>query len=161
RQDWLFFLVLSVCLAKKQYYKLSGASFAYSTLLRVFPGLVVIGLAVTIVAGIVRRRKLDPKHRNFLLGGVLGTALLVPVSLGMAGRDSYQQFFKHTIQVHDQTPLTNHMGLRVLVAHKLGTGYSSGRMKFVKDDKLTDPFEVWKRMRNERYAHYRWVAYGI
>jgi hypothetical protein len=79
----------------------------------------------------------------------------------VAGRDSYQQFYEHTIKVHDQTPLTNHMGLRVLIAHKLGSGPQSGRAMFVKDDKLVDPFEVWKRMRNERYAHYRLVAYAI
>jgi hypothetical protein len=30
-----------------------------------------------------------------------------------------------------------------------------------KDDKLADPFEVWKRMRNERYYKYRPVAFGI
>jgi hypothetical protein len=34
-------------------------------------------------------------------------------------------------------------------------------MKYTKDTKLVDPFEVWKRMRNERYAKYRWIAYGV
>jgi hypothetical protein len=53
------------------------------------------------------------------------------------------------------------MGLRVLVAHKLGSNFTSGRMKYTKDTKLVDPFEVWKRMRNERYHKYRFVAYGI
>lgn len=161
RQDWLFLLVLSTCLLKKGYFKLAGAAFAYATLLRVFPGLVAIGFVVTVVASLVRKRALDPKHRDLILGGVLATAVLVPTSLVVAGRDSYQQFYEHTIKVHDQTPLTNHMGLRVLVAHKLGSGPQSGRAMFVKDDKLVDPFEVWKRMRNERYAHYRLVAYAV
>src|SRR5262249_35238815 len=67
----------------------------------------------------------------------------------------------HTIQVHDQTPLTNHMGLRVLISHNVGSTAASGRMKYTKDTKLVDPFEVWKRMRNERYAKYRWIAYLI
>jgi hypothetical protein len=34
-------------------------------------------------------------------------------------------------------------------------------MKYTKDTKLVDPFEVWKRMRNERYAKLRPVAYAI
>lgn len=34
-------------------------------------------------------------------------------------------------------------------------------MKYTKDTKLVDPFEARKRMRDERYARYRLVAYGI
>jgi hypothetical protein len=101
----------------------------------------------------------------------------------VAGRDSYRQFYRHTIEVHDQTPLTNHMGLRVLISQKtpfeineptiklgsreikipirFGVGGSSGRMKYTQDGKLLDPFEKWKDMRNERYARLRFVAYGI
>jgi hypothetical protein len=32
---------------------------------------------------------------------------------------------------------------------------------YVADDKLSDPFEVWKRMRNERWDKYKGVAYAI
>jgi hypothetical protein len=51
--------------------------------------------------------------------------------------------------------------LRVLVAHNVGSGPASGRMKYTKDTKLADPFEVWKTMRNDRYDKYKLVAYGI
>ncbi len=34
-------------------------------------------------------------------------------------------------------------------------------MKYVKDDKLADPFSVFMSMRNARYAKYKPVAYGI
>src|SRR5262249_7604921 len=93
-----------------------------------------------------------------------------PVSMAVAGRDSYSQFYKHTLKVHDQTPLTNHMGMRVLVATKawvqikplgIGTTAASGRMEFTKDNKLIDPFSVWKRMRNERYEKYKLIAYAL
>ena len=40
------------------------------------------------------------------------------------------------------------MGLRTIVSHGL-----DGRMKFVRDEKLIDPFSVWKDMRRERFAH--------
>jgi hypothetical protein len=53
------------------------------------------------------------------------------------------------------------MGLRVLIAHKVGTGPSSGRAMYVKDDKLADPFEVWKNLRNERWDKYKGIAYAI
>jgi len=199
RQDWLFWLVLSACLLRKQYPKLAGASLVYAGLLRIFPGLVVVGLLVTVGWQLVRKHKLTREQTQMLIGGTLSAALLIPVSLGVSGVRSYQEFYRHTLEVHDQTPLTNHMGLRVLIAHdmkaqaiaqvgealgnvleqnakvdperlhKIGDVFhykeaaskASGRMKFTKDIKLTDPFETWKNMRNERYAKYKWIAYLI
>ncbi|MGK3994558.1 hypothetical protein [Sorangium sp. So ce1024] len=161
RQDWLFYLVLSACLIRKRYFKLAGASMVYAGLLRVFPGLPVIGWLTVAGIYLFRHKRMAKSHVQVLIGGVLAAAVLIPVSMKISGTDSYVRFYEHTLKVHDQTPLTNHMGLRVLVAHKPGTGVESGRMKYTKDTKLVDPFEVWKRMRNERYAKYRWVAYGI
>jgi hypothetical protein len=170
RQDWLFWLVLSACLLRKRWFALSGAAVVYAGLLRVFPGLVVVGWLVVVAFQLYRHKNLTKPQWRMLLGGTLAAALLIPASVKVAGRDSYQQFYRHTLEVHDRTPLTNHMGLRVLVAQKLpfeipalgiGTGQKSGRMKYTKDDKLTDPFDLWKRMRNERYAKYKVVAYAI
>jgi hypothetical protein len=183
RQDWLFYLVLAACLARKRYFKLAGASMVYAGMLRIFPGLAVIGWLVVAGAYLWRHHRMAKHHVQMLIGGVAAAAVLIPLSLHVAGRDSYQKFYHHTIQVHDQTPLTNHMGLRVLVGQttpvevntptikvgsleikipiRFGAGPESGRMKYTKDTKLLDPFEVWKRMRNERYARLRYVAYAI
>ena len=79
--------------------------------------------------------------------------------MGLAS--STAQLHELTLQVHDRTPLTNPMGLRVLVAHDVGSGPASGRMKLTKDAKLADPFEVWKTTRNDRYDRDRPAAYGI
>jgi hypothetical protein len=180
RQDWLFFLVLSTCLFRKRYFALGGAAVVYAGMLRVFPGLVVIGLFVVAAQYIYKHKRPSPDHARAFVGGLVAALVIGGVSVKVAGTDSYQQFFEHTIKVHDQTPLTNHMGLRVLVAQKtpieireltigsktvdlpdLGVGPESGRMKYTKDVKLTDPFEVWKRMRNERYQKLRYAAYAI
>ena len=170
RQDWLFWLVLSVCLLRKKRPMLAGAAVAYATLLRIFPGLVLVGFLVAVPMWLIKYRRINPVHLRFALGGILGTAVLVGASLKVAGKDSYRDFYEHTIKVHDQTPLTNHMGLRVLVAQPspveikslgIGTGPKSGRMEYTKDTKLTDPFEVWKRMRNERYEAKKIWAYAI
>jgi hypothetical protein len=202
RQDWLFYTALSVACLRKRCFKLAGAALVYAGLLRIFPGLVVLGTLVPFVAHLVKHRRVHPDHGKMLLGGVLAAAVLVPVSLWVSGKRSYLDFYKHTLQTHDQTPLTNHMGLRVIVSHKffdfhrpglrdedeaqrwkdtlsptqrrligwtaavrlpvaLATGKSSGQMEYVRDNSLVDPFEVWKRMRNERYAKYRWISYAI
>lgn len=226
RQDWLFFLVLAAALVRKRCPRLAGAALVYAGLLRIFPGLAVIGwltvagyyvwdhrhspagrhrplvialAAATVLAAAaihftagrplytalgavlvgaacagfyaVVAPRMHLMHQKVLVGGIAAAAVLIPLSRAVAGTDSYTQFFRHTLEVHDHTPLTNHMGLRVLIAQKAGciadlpagwcTGPQSGRMKFTKDGKLADPFEVWKRMREERYAKYRFVAYAI
>jgi len=176
RQDWLFWLVLSACLVKKRWFALAGASMVYAALLRVFPGLAVIGWLAVTGWHVYRHGTLSRAQRRMLAGGVAAAALLVPASLWVAGPDSYLQFYRHTLEVHDRTPLTNHMGLRVLVSQKLpfeitlgegpgrfeiGAGPKSGRMKYVRDGKTADPFEVWKQMRNARYDRLRLVAYGV
>lgn len=174
RQDWLFYLVMAACLARKRWFKLAGASMVYAGLLRIFPGLTVIGWLVVAGAYVFKHRRMHPDHQKALVGGTTAAAILIGASLAVVGPSSYSQFFKHTIQVHDQTPLTNHMGLRVLVSHRIVCSLprsekldetcatvASGRMQQTKRDNMVDPFQIWKEMRLERYAHLRWVAYGV
>jgi hypothetical protein len=161
RQDWLFLFVLAACLARKRYFALAGASLVYAALLRIFPGLAVVGWLVVAGAYLVRHKRMARSHQRMLLGGVLAAAVLIPASIYVCGKDSYPHFYEHTLKVHDRTPLTNHMGLRVLVSHKIGTGPSSGRQMYVADNKLPDPFSTWMRLRNERYDKYRGVAYAV
>jgi hypothetical protein len=170
RQDWLFWFVMAACFARKRYFRLAGASMVYAALLRVFPGLAVIGWLVVAGTYLVKHKRMRPEHFRTLQGGVLAAIVLVGASLAIVGRDSYQQFYKHTIEVHDQTPLTNHMGLRVMVAHRLECivprlphcqGAESGRMQFTQDPKALDPFETWKKMRLERWAKYKPIGYAI
>jgi hypothetical protein len=161
RQDWLFFMVLSACLARKRYFALAGAAMVYCGLLRIFPGLIVIGWLVVCGAYVWRHKRFRREHLRAIVGGCVAAAILIGASLAVVGKNSYQEFYKHTIKVHDMTPLTNHMGLRVLVGHNVGVGKESGRMKYTKDVSLVDPFERWKSMRNERYAKYKLVAYAI
>lgn len=118
RQDWLFWFVMSACFARKRMFYASGASMVYSALLRVFPGLVVIGWLVVAGAYIVRKKRMRMDHVKTLIGGTAAAIVLVGASVLVVGKNSYQDFYKHTIKVHDQTPLTNHVGLRVMVGHR-------------------------------------------
>ncbi|MSP25229.1 MAG: hypothetical protein EXR75_08705 [Myxococcales bacterium] len=118
RQDWLFFSVLSVACIRRRHFKVAGAALVYAGLLRIFPGLVVIGTLVPVLAHVVEKRRMHADHRRMLVGGCLAAALLIPLSVALTAKDSYKTFFQHTIQTHDKTPLTNHMGLQVVVAHK-------------------------------------------
>jgi len=161
RQDWLFYLVASACLARKRYFKLAGASIVYASLLRIFPGLILIGWLVVAGACLMRHKRLAKSHTQALIGGVLAATVLVPLSLAVAGSDSYRQFYDHTLVAHNRTPGANQMGLRALVSHNIGSTAESGRLKYTFDRTLADPLEVWLRIRNERYEKNMWAVYGI
>ena len=155
RQDWLFFLILCACLLKKRYFALAGAAFAYSTLLRVFPAPLLFGPIVVAGWYLWKHRRFKKEHLRVAYGGIAATALLVAVSVGITGKDSYRGFWEH-IQVHNSTPLTNHMGLKTIVSHSL-----EGRMQYTRDEKLMDPFINWKQMRRDRFEDLKPIYYAV
>jgi hypothetical protein len=161
RQDWFFYLIASACLARKRCFRLAGASIVYAGLLRIFPILIVVGWLTVAGAYVIRRRRIARSHRDVLVGGLLAAAVIVPLSLYIAGGSSYREFYAHTLRIHDRTPLTNHMGLPVLISHAFGGGAGSSRMEYTVDQKLADPFEVWKRLRGERYDRYKGLGFVI
>jgi hypothetical protein len=80
----------------------------------------------------------------------------LPISLHVSGGWPAYKEFAHHISVHNNTPLTNHMGLKTIVATA-----PDGRMKFTRDNRLLDPFERWKELRRSRYHSLRVVYYGV
>jgi hypothetical protein len=149
RHDWIFWLVLSGCLVRKQYFALGGAAFAYATLLRVFPGILLIGWVVVAGAYFLKHKRMARSHLRVMLGGLAATVILVSVSIGVAGKEAYPAFYKH-IQVHNRTPLTNNMGLETILSQSV-----AGGMEYTRDEKQLDPFADWKRMRREQLHFYR------
>lgn len=155
RQDWIFFLVSSVCLARKRRFGLAGAALTWSSLLRVFPMIAFAGWAIVIGIHWLKKRQLHPDHRRLLAGCIVCAGILIPASVVVAGPDSYKEFTAH-IRVHNRTPLTNHMGLETMLVHNW-----SGRMRFTRDSTLDDAFELWKQGRNQRFDQMKPVFLGI
>lgn len=181
RQDWVFFLVAAVCLARKRHFALAGAALTWSSLLRVFPMILFVGWILVIGFHLLRqiRRRmaardaparptlkqpdakkgllelLHPSHRALIAGCIIAGGILIPASLVVAGPYSYDAFKAH-ILVHKNTPLTNHMGLETVVVHDW-----AGRMRFTRDDNLDDPFEGWKQGRLDRIEQHRWLFRAI
>jgi len=157
RQDWIFFLIAALCLCKKRWFFLAGAALTWSALLRIFPIILFFGWGIIMGLYILDRLRFHGGlqqnglkgllHRDHwrLLGGVaVALGVLVPASLAVNGKDSYSQFYHHTITTHANTPLTNQMGLETMVVHNW-----DGRMRFMRDDNMDDPFEGWKKHRIE------------
>lgn len=192
RMDWIFFLVASVCCARKRKFVLAGGALMWSALLRVFPAVLFFGYGVIVLFEIIRRFRerssaqqayeeakalvktgkkkkrlkappkrgllalLHPDHQRLIAGALIAMGVLVPASMIVAGPDSYRAFAAHTLTVHGNTPLTNHMGIDAILTHTW-----NGRMRFTRDENLDDPFEVWKAGRLERKEHLKFVRFGI
>lgn len=200
RQDWFFFLVASLALARKRMFFLAGFALTWSALLRVFPMIFFAGWAIIIVFHVVRKLRerrrpavaaaaeevsdekagyrskalkkktpeapppkesgllalIHPDHRRLLAGCIIASATLIPASVVVAGGDSYKEFVSHTLKTHNNTPLTNHMGLETMLVHDW-----DGRMRFTRDDNLDDPFQGWKQGRIDRHKQRKWAHVAI
>ncbi len=156
RWDWLFYMAASVACLKKGRPWLGGMALGYAAMLRVFPGLLAAGPAVAVIAlatcdGLRNwraglRRPEVQIHLRFLAGAALAAAILVPASFlvtgGVSGGpDAYRAFLANT-RKHEQTPLTNHMGLRTVVDWRPS---EVGRR--LVDETAADPWLRWKEAR--------------
>jgi hypothetical protein len=146
RQDWIFFFIASMCLAKKRYFALAGGALTWSALLRVFPLIAFAGWGIIIGIHLWRHRSLHADHKRLIAGCIVTAGILIPASVVVTGPDAYVEFIQH-IGVHKNTPLTNHMGLETMLSHDW-----DGRMRFSRNDTLDDPFAQWKSGRLERFA---------
>jgi hypothetical protein len=170
RMEWIFFLIASLCLLKKRRFLLGGVALTWSALLRIFPGLLIGGVAIIVAFEILRRIReyrsgrfkpksvlewLHPDHRQFIAGCLVALGVLVPASIMVAGPTAYSDFYHHTLKTHSKTPLTNTMGLETMVEHNW-----DGRMRFTRDDNMDDPFAGWKQGRLERFETLKPVFLG-
>lgn len=164
RWDWLFFTVAAVACLKKGRPWLGGLALGYAAMLRVFPGLLAAGPAAAVIALVAQdglrsglRRPEVQAHLRFLGGAVLAVALLVPASLAVTGGpdgglDVYRTFIANT-RKHQATPLTNHMGLRTVMAWRPS---EIGRHLF--DETAADPWRRWKEARLAAWRQVRPLA---
>jgi hypothetical protein len=150
RWDWLFYLVAAICCLKKERPLLAGMALAYSTLLRIFPVFVFAGPVLAAGWGLYRTRRLERSALRFFAGAALAVALLVPLSMQVGGgMEAYRRFAQNTAK-HKETPLTNYMGLRTVIAYRPG---ESGRD--LRSDRYTDPWIKWKEARLRGYREAR------
>lgn len=155
RQDWYFLFMAAICLARKRRFALSGAALAWSSLLRIFP--IVAFTGVGLIAGFHwwRHRTVHRDHLRFALGAMAAGSVLIGASIAVTGIDAYPEFISH-IRAHRSTPLTNNMGLEMIVAHDF-----RGRMVFARDVRLTDDMSPWMSHYAERVEAMRPVLIAV
>jgi len=179
RWDWLFYLVGGICLVKKERPLLGGFFLGYTTLLRIFPLFVFSGPLLLILRQVWGSRegrqwwqpepwdnwkgalaRIDRRLVRILAGAALSVAILVPISLVTSNGIEGYRAFRFNTQKHKETPLTNYMGLRTVVAYSPS---EAGRV--MKDDRQEDPWGPWKKQKlvtfHNRFPFYLLLAAGF
>ncbi len=143
RMPWLFCLIAAVCFAKKKRFIFTGSFAALSTLLRVFPAAICLGLGIKAITYFARYKNLHRHHIRIVIGAtVTGLCLLVASSFVLE-KGSHQAFFQNS-KKHMDTPLTNHMGIPTLLSYA-----PSMVARNTVDDTAVDPFGDWKQARKD------------
>ena len=157
RQSWLVSAMIGLCFLKKGKNLWGGFLLAVSTLITIFPLMFGVGYGIKILDQWIRTRKLVRPHLKFLIGYVVGGLILFLISIpgSGGGRTAYSEFFKN-ISVHMGTPLTNHMGLKTVMAYRPST---KAQMTIVNG--RDDPFEVWKMERRKAFQQIKWLYAAI
>ncbi|NDC37415.1 MAG: hypothetical protein EBZ48_05120 [Proteobacteria bacterium] len=134
---------------------------AYSTLLRIFPGFILIGLAAHLLHSSVRSGALvlTPEMRRFIIGLTSAAVVLLCVGWLANGRNApYQEFIRNS-RKHIDTPLSNNMGLKTVVAYSDDT-----RAQIVNQPRALEPYAPWKaaqRATFDRHRYIFWILGGL
>lgn len=146
RMDWLAAAMSGIALLKLGRPRLAGAALAFSTLLRLFPGALLLGLGAAAVFRLVRERRLEAVRTELrvALGALLAAAVVLPLSLLAAGgfesvRWSAWGELAANSRKHLATPLTNNVGLGTTLTWRAAT---SGRALVFPE--AVEPWKGWK-----------------
>ncbi len=92
RYDWLAATLLGLAFLKRRRPASAGVAFAYATAVRLFPVIVLAGIAARGVRRLVATRRLDPSERR-LVGGFLGAAATIALlAFALVGTQGFRSF---------------------------------------------------------------------
>ena len=116
RYDWLFCLVAAVCLLEKGRHASSAFFLVLAAMLRVFPGLLLCGIAIKFVQSVVTARTVDRRFVRFAIA-TAGTGLALFLLPGASSGSVLQPWrdFGTNTALHNSGVYVNHLGLRGIV----------------------------------------------
>ena len=165
RAPWLLMLGSGLCFLKRGYPLISGFSFGWALLLRIFPGAILGGAAVQIFMMLIGKTPWKKEHLRFTIGGLLSLFILVPLSVpftqGKAPQyqgfsPAFSEFIGNSMK-HKNTPLTNNMGYPTIVSfHPSYSVHKALKIQRKLEDKPKG-HSVWKTKSRQLRKSRRWI----
>jgi hypothetical protein len=160
REDWLLFAVAAICLARRGWLALSGGAVAWSTLLRIFPVFALVGVGFKGAYDIWTTKHLSSSYLRLAGGGLAAAVLLTALSLTVGHRPegglTTWRGFAANSRKHLATPVTNNVGLPMLVSFDPDT-----RSTRVEEMWLDSPWDMWKDARIRLFEERFWLYVAI
>jgi hypothetical protein len=168
RQDWLVALGLGACALKKERWMLGGALLAYAGMIRAFPAVATLFLAVPPLWWLVDRSRSRAsmdiasfwREQGHALRAGIGAVLMVMGLLGASsavfGFDEAWGNWLRKIEIHATGPSVNNVGLRNVMSYQ--PRYAA---KNVLRPDQPEPWIDWQRTQKETYAQRRPLAFLI
>jgi len=158
RQGWLVTAIAGICCLKRDKPLAAGALLTTSAFLRIFPGALLVSVGIAALWHMLRERRLAlaPAHRRILMGCLLATAMLGPLSLLRSGGLAAWSGFVENSRVHLATPFKNSMGLRTLLAYP-----EPERELQTQSRSAIERYDEWRRAREKRLEQGRALYWGL
>ena len=157
RMDWLALSMAGVALLKLGRPRLAGAALATATLLRLFPGAILLALGATAAWRLASERRWGAVREELRVaqGALLAALVVVPLSLAASGgfasvRWSAWSELAANSRKHLATPLTNNVGLGTALSFRPGN-----RGEALVAPRAPEPWAGWKAARNASFASVR------
>jgi hypothetical protein len=99
RYDWFLMLVLGIAALKNNRGKVAGFALTYSALLRLFPAIVLIGIALKALTDLLKEKSFGVLrgYRDIAIGFVIAIVLLMPLSIAVSGKKTWGEFVNNTM----------------------------------------------------------------
>jgi hypothetical protein len=128
RHFWWLSAVLGVCLLRRAWPSLAGASLGLSALLRLFPGALSLAFLVHATRASIRAGKLAPSGVRFIAGAALASGVFLGWALlAEAGGVSVFVAFAEKMRAFTQVPASNKVGLDVAMMWIFGVDEPASR----------------------------------
>ena len=155
RQDWLAMMTIGLCLLRRGRMASAGFMLTFSALLRVFPAFILVGIALKALMDMWAGRSvaLSGRHRRLAVGCIAAVVVLIPTSVVVAGSWSAWPAFVANSRKYLNTPATNLMGLRTVMAYNHDWRVS----RIVPLGLEQDRWQVWQEVRRRQFEERRYL----
>lgn len=156
RHTWLLLVVLGVAALKRGRMANAGMALTYATLLRGFPGLLFVGLALKIGQRMLRERRfvIDRSYRRLIASSLVTAIALGGLATVAGGGFKVWSSYLHNAAVYSEMQWDHDIGLKSILSYR-----QERRVKETYVHGAFNSMTRWAKARNQTFEERRWLFY--